>query len=491
MAADQSNHDGTVPLSEEPKTREWLIEIMKGKEHDSQTKAKPQIQKVAGILRETESNQTCFDPLVVSFGPYHHGKPRLRPMESYKEVAARWFFSLSAGNKPKKSISDVEVKNVYDKFVAEATKELSPRENYADNFIDIYNQAEFMKMMFLDGCFILYFIHHLVVKVTDDLPESGHLNQRHILRDMFLLENQIPYSILKALMSLLPNRSFDDDVIIEFIYVVFLPPYEINLNNIGFFKLLFFIFKNMFFPKWNHPFKVFLRSVSDDRRKPLHLLDLLRDLLIGVGASPSSSGSGYWHYYFRPVRELKATGIQVRRSSVTLLSDVKFKKGLTNSHLELPQLIVDESTKTRLLNLVAYEMSSDGLLDRTVTSYICFLNSLIYNTEDVKELRSENILLNRLGSNDEVVQLFKELAAHSSPDYSGYGDVIKGIDEHCKRHLNHTRILIGQWTSQFTRTYFTSPWTVISLIAAIFVISLTLVQTIYTALSFYDSNKTD
>ena len=133
---------------------------------------------------------------------------------------------------------------------------------------------------------------------------------------------------------------------------------------------------------------------------------------------------------FDSIKELKATGIQVRRSNSTSLKVVKFKKGLFNSHLEIPHIIADDSTKTLLLNLVAYKMSSSGITYQMVTSYICLLHPLIHNVDDVKELQSEGILLNSLGSNEEVANLFKGLTTNLSPDYNAYTDAIKGIYQH-------------------------------------------------------------
>lgn len=175
------------------------------------------------------------------------------------------------------------------------------------------------------------------------------------------------------------------------------------------------------------------------------------------------------------------------RGNFWVLKDVEFKRHPINSHLVLPQLVVDDSTETRLLNLLAYEKCSDGPLNRTVTSYVCFLDSLIQNTEDVKELQRKKILLNRLGNNEEVDKLFQRLAANLSPDYNVYTDVIIGIGKHYRRHFDRERVQIGLWMSQFIRTYFTTPWTIISLIAAILLLFLTLLQTIYTMLGFYEA----
>ncbi|XXG51807.1 hypothetical protein AAC387_Pa03g0298 [Persea americana] len=455
--------DVIIPISEDP---EWLFQIIKGE--DPPGRSKPRIQEAVETLSQIESNKTCFHPYVVSFGPYHHGKHHLKPMEHYKEVASRWFISLTAGNNRADAITNEEAKNVYDKFIAEVPSVSSLRECYADGAVDSYNEADFLRMMFLDGCFILYFIH-LVVKGPDDLSKKSHyLNQPLIIRDMFLFENQIPYSILTALMSLNPEHCGHGRVV-HFIYMIFLPPRGFALHVITSFRLLLGKFPAALKKEGTEPFD--------------HLLDLLRSQLIDEAAGSSSSRSGHWHYYFRPISELKAVGIQVSASNSQSWSDVKFKKGFINSHLELPQIIVDDSTKTRLLNLAAYEMCPDGSLYRAVTSYICFLDSLIYNVDDVKELRYNNILLNRLGSDEEVANLFKELATNLSPESNAYSDVIQGMEGHSKRHFNHVRL----WISQFFRNHFTSPWTVISLVAAIFVILLTLVQTIYSVLSYYKS----
>ena len=116
-----------------------------------------------------------------------------------------------------------------------------------------------------------------------------------------------------------------------------------------------------------------------------------------------------------------------------------------------------------------------------------FLDSLVHNTEDVKELQCENILLNRLGSNEEVDELFKKLAANLSPDYNVYNHVIHDIEQHERRHFHQERARIGEWMSQFIRTYFSTPWTLISLIAAILLLFLTLLQTIYAMLGFYET----
>ncbi|MBA0742794.1 hypothetical protein Gogos_015815 [Gossypium gossypioides] len=61
------------------------------------------------------------------------------------------------------------------------------------------------------------------------------------------------------------------------------------------------------------------------------------------------------------------------------------------------------------MNLIAYKMCPDFKNDLTITSYMCLLDSLINEAEDVKEMRDTGILYNRLGSDEEVAKLFNQM----------------------------------------------------------------------------------
>ena len=64
--------------------------------------------------------------------------------------------------------------------------------------------------------------------------------------------------------------------------------------------------------------------------------------------------------------------------------------------LRLLPITVDDSIRPKFMNLIAYEMCPDFNNDFEVTSYICFLDSLIDEAEDVKALRDTSILHNGL-----------------------------------------------------------------------------------------------
>ncbi|KAJ0079727.1 hypothetical protein Patl1_23449 [Pistacia atlantica] len=94
---------------------------------------------------------------------------------------------------------------------------------------------------------------------------------------------------------------------------------------------------------------------------------------------------------FRNVEELKSVGIRFRPRNKGCLTDITFSLGT----LKLPPIIVDDSTRSKFLNLIAY--------------YIAFLDALNDWSQDVKQLRDKKMLVNTLGSDDEVAKPFNEI----------------------------------------------------------------------------------
>uniref|UniRef100_A0A6N2N592 Uncharacterized protein n=1 Tax=Salix viminalis TaxID=40686 RepID=A0A6N2N592_SALVM len=93
------------------------------------------------------------------------------------------------------------------------------------------------------------------------------------------------------------------------------------------------------------------------------------------------------------------------RLTAGAITDVKFKSSFLSGKVEIPPIIIDESTESLLLNLVAYE-SAAALDQLWVSSYILFMDSLIDDAQDVEELRSNGIIINYLGADQKVAKLF-------------------------------------------------------------------------------------
>lgn len=131
--------------------KELFKSIMKGegKETTNSQFRGPNIPKVPRMLSVIEVNKDWYDPLKVSIGPYHHGKPELKEMENIKLMMARQFVQQS----------EELVEDSYGK-VAEVSNEAG--QYYAEDSTEGLEDEQFTQMMFLDGCFILQFIFCLL-----------------------------------------------------------------------------------------------------------------------------------------------------------------------------------------------------------------------------------------------------------------------------------------------------------------------------------------
>ncbi|KAK2652142.1 hypothetical protein Ddye_011998 [Dipteronia dyeriana] len=186
----------------------------------------------------------------------------------------------------------------------------------------------------------------------------------------------------------------------------------------------------------------------------------------------------YWHS-FRNIEELRAAGIKLKPSQTSGVKDITF----SGNTLKLPPIVVDDSTATKFLNLVAYEMCPDFQNDFEVSSYISFLDSLIDRAQDVKELREKNILYNALGSDEEVAKLFNEISTDLVPSEDIYSKVRSNIQKYCNN-------IWMTWFSQFRHDHFQSPWSVLAFVGAFIALASSIIQTVYTALGYHpDSNK--
>ncbi|KAK9987215.1 hypothetical protein SO802_032166 [Lithocarpus litseifolius] len=415
-------------------------------------RARPKIQKVPEMLREIKSKEKCYDPLVVSIGPYHHGSPGLQLVEKHKIPMTRQYVVESG--------KGIDV--VYSKVVEVAG---NARKCYAEGSTQEFDDDAFARMMFLDGCFILQFMYCTAKNNRGDMGMKSHTTA-FVCRDMFLLENQLPFLVLKALMSLRFEEDEEKDIINSFIKRSrALPPLVTSWQK----KLSGVIPTNIWGRKASQP------APPKDEDYPVHLLELVRAKLIEVPNTQESTLqlSSDW-YSYRSAKELRAVGVHFKPGKTHLYTDVKFKSSFLSGKLTLPPITVDDSTKSMLLNLVAYETCPDAPDDFGVTSYICFMDSLIDHAEDVLVLRSKGILLNFLGSDQEVAELFNAIAKDLVPNPYAYADVKGRIERHYRNKLKI-------WMAEWLHTHFSSPWTILAFIAASFAIFLSVMQTYYAA----------
>ena len=215
---------------------------------------------------------------------------------------------------------------------------------------------------------------------------------------------------------------------------------------------------------------------SEEKEGPIHLLELVQskfvdDKEIQHGKALSSN---YWYSYCS-VKELNSVGIYFHRSKSYQFSDITFNTMyLLWGILRLPPITIEYSTKSLLLNLVAFETCADTSSNFGVSSYLYFMDTLIDRAEDVKELRSKGIIINLLGSDQQVANLFNEISKNLVLDVRVFGIVKSSLNAFCR---SYPRL----WLTEFMHNHFRSPWAIIAFFAAIVVLGLTITQTVFSA----------
>ncbi|KAI4346912.1 hypothetical protein L6164_007775 [Bauhinia variegata] len=308
------------------------------------------------------------------------------------------------------------------------------------------------RMLFVDGCAVLQILEKVNLSKVKDFKVKVDIQV--IVRDLFLLENQLPYEVLKLL-------SQDESELKTFMYGL------CELQNT--FTLL---------ESPHVPHVLLLRESP-----PAHLLDCLRTYIlvsdqmdsidkdncqINVASTNANKKEKYISY--GNIQELKSAGIQVKRQKNNSLRNISFSSSVFGGKLHLPQLILEDSTVTILLNMITYGMCSDFENKFEICSYVKLLDLLVDSSEDVKELRSAGILHNSLGSDEEVVELFNTISTGLLHDPNLYSGISEVMEKHYKKKL-------GIWVAEAYYTYFRSPWTIIAFPAALIVLVLTALQT--------------
>ncbi|KAK7859766.1 upf0481 protein [Quercus suber] len=354
------------------------------------------IQKFAFLQRENKGFKKYYEPRAVSLGPIHYGKPKYQLAEKYKLILASEFIKNSS------KVIDELYKKIEDNI-----KEL--RECYEEEATKDYLDKALTWILFVDGC-ILQYIYCATTNKFKDLNiknDCAALGQQ----DLFLLENQLPYRLLKRKQER-GKPSFNGI------------PHEQRLS-------------------------------MDGESEPIHLLHLLRTTLLDNlkkvnNSNPNNSKKQDWQSY-RNVKDLKNAGIWLKPKT-TFLNDICYNPSCFIGYLSLPKISVDNSKGQKFFNLMAFEMCPDFDSNFEITSYICFLNSLMNHADHVMELRKAGILHKVLGSDQAVAKLFNELGTNLIPNLNIYSDVRADI------HKHHRTLLSRLF--QFYHDYFNRPWSV-------------------------------
>ncbi|KAI3446520.1 hypothetical protein Pfo_003185 [Paulownia fortunei] len=369
-----------------PQEFSQLLESQPRKWHPGSERRR-QIHKVPPQIR-LRVGQHVYDPELVSLGPYHHGKPELRRAEEFK------YFCLdfcAGGNEEKKAF-------LYNKVLEKIS---IIRDCYAEvTIVEKYDDKALALMMLLDACFIINFMWNCIFKERINSLDWLHYlgmaaSSTFTTHDVLLLENQIPFQVLKLLISLVYDEEGNAE---DFLQLYLSSALTRDLNHV--------------------------RIPRENEEPPIHLLESV-------------------------FMDLKAKGIHIRPSSSRSLMDITFKSG----QLQLPVRYVSDLTQIFFSNMIAYEVSPNSTIKPAVLSYAIFMKSLIQSPEDVKELQEKGILLNTFANYEQVVKVFKEIDTFGYRNLDIFEDVRRRVEDHCRSRaktwiadLIHTRFR-SPWTA--------------------------------------------
>uniref|UniRef100_A0ACD5TWV0 Uncharacterized protein n=1 Tax=Avena sativa TaxID=4498 RepID=A0ACD5TWV0_AVESA len=487
------------------------------------------ICKIVHRIRQTDSS--AYEPSVLSIGPYHHSASPLRAMETEKWICLDYILKLN----PEVSLRE------YLSSISGLEKE--GRGCYAEE--TNMDSREFLQMLLLDSCFILVYlggmnaqgasvnaeqlkenVMHERDRVVVDLSHmdpvccqslSGHtamdaeLNQSgketedshsqgnnsgnvewynsSAVYDLLLLENQIPFFIVKTIYqffsrnvastSLLTNNisEFMEGTIHHF------PKVITAANRPGdFYHLLHLCHKYL---KPSHKFEYEYHQYAAKPCCFQFVFDVSRKIFT-FGQEQNRFHELNWlnsmqqANRWRRAVEYHEAGMQFKKREFDednphSLLDIRFGKGL----MEIPCLPIDDKSSLLFRNLLAFEQTCPQVGD-DITSYFVLMSQLTSTAADVALLAQKGIIVHQLESDEDVSSLFTKLSQYVAFDFNGE-HYLKSI---CCAMEAHYQSRINRWMAWLWHNHFSNPWLGFAAIASAFLVLCSVMQTVLAFLAY-------
>ncbi|PAN10208.1 hypothetical protein PAHAL_2G078500 [Panicum hallii] len=380
---------------------EELNRVLESNAGDEMKELTPDIQRVPkGLARIGRDAAVCYvAPRAVPIGPYYSYRhsPELQYKTKIMKMAAiGWFLGRAGGGALR---PELVVREAFEAIAAPP----SPRGFYDDQFEDI-DDVHFTKWMFQDGCFLLAFMMAMGGGGGGDAALQGLTTVifqpriDSIMRDIMLLENQIPWRVLEVLMGFLPVP-----VPVDKFLSLMAAKFNVRTTSGG------------------HDQRAAAGpSIAGDergrRQKPMHLLALFREHQV-VGLHPAEDNrrliSTTPSANFSTAMELAEMGVHLAASKTGRFGDMTVvQRGRLFGKLFLAPVFLNDLTACWLVNMAAYEASAGRSGDDYAVSSYLYLVALLMNREDdVHQLRARCIVHSTF-SNTQTLEFFKGLAPH-------------------------------------------------------------------------------
>lgn len=380
-------------------------------------------------------NEKAYIPNAFAIGPFHHGQENLKRTEKIKYKYLRGL--ISRAQNPKQKMRE---------FIREITKmEEKVRLCYAG--LVNYKREEFVKMLIVDGCFLIELFRRdgtLVPRDEDDPVFTMSCLLQFLYHDLILLENQIPWIVLDCLFNLTRGENDRKPLV----------------------QLAIEFFANMFS---STPSPVDPNQLAESK----HILDLLRNWLVApIIQQKHRLETSEWQP-FPSATEIKDSGIKFKKlEQATSILDIRFRNGV----LQIPNLLIQETTETIFRNLISYEQCSPDC-PPIVTCYAIVLDNLINTAKDVQILCKKEIIDSWLNPED-ATQFFSKLYLDAYVKKFYYLGLCQQVNGYRKRRW-------PKWRAAYLHNYFGTPWAIASQIFAAIIFTFTFLQTLFTIKQLY------
>ncbi|XP_078165497.1 UPF0481 protein At3g47200-like [Carex rostrata] len=394
-----------------------------------------------------KSRKHLFEPSVISIGPFHRGQTSLRAMEEQKWRFLRDF--LSRGDHINLDFCISEMKKLEER--TRSTSKKGKKKNRKSIF------------------------------------EVGW-NHLYIRSDLVLLENQIPFFVVEKLYEIGVKQEDSINFVNELISYMLIPDinYPKNLNPPDQIDHLAHLNHHCSVPNPESP--VVLSSKSFILTRMFSLIKYLllwflswvltwfpRSTSQSLSMAPNST-QNLSTTEIPCATDLQDAGIKFKpKSNPRNIFDISFVQGV----LEIPRITIGDECKPLFINLIAFEQCNFLKLNAHFSSYACFLDSLVNTQNDAMILQQCGIIENSLSGEEELTHLFNMFNEGALTETDHFlAELFREVNKHCESSWNRQR-------AKLVRDYFSSPWTEISLVAALVLLVLTCVQSFFAVYAYF------
>ena len=300
----------------------------------------------------------------------------------------------------------------------------------------------------LNYIFVAYFIYWKKESSFDYLSYDS----MRILLDIIMFENQISLSKIKYFYKKVHEKE----------YKIHKKNDKYDWNNTLRYYIIFY-----------SPFKYYYENINMEANNLLELLYLTnvnkgRSNYININIPENKTQQKI----IPTLSNLLKNGIKVKLKQKKTFTDIEYDE--KTSTIKLPQIYVYHyRSEIVFKNLLAYEISKRYKY-HPIRDYVLFMDYIIDTEEDVQILIDEKIIINKMGNNKSVANLFNNLSKGFSTEIN---ENIFNIMENINIRYNNK---IYNLKSIFINTYFDDYIKSSVSIVAFMIVICTILQTIFT-----------